>query len=42
MHLGEFGIVYRGALIGWEERGQDVIAVKTLKGTNRQPQHILI
>ena len=33
MHLGEFGTVYRGTLSGWRGNEQDVIAVKTLKGT---------
>jgi len=34
MYLGEFGIVYRGTLSGWRGKGQELIAVKTLKGTD--------
>ena len=30
--LGEFGLVYRGTLSGWRGKGQELIAVKTLKG----------
>ena len=30
---GEFGVVYRGSLIGWPTKGeQGVVAIKTLKG----------
>ena len=31
-HPGEFGVVYRGTLTDWKEHGQDVVAIKTLKG----------
>ena len=34
IYLGEFGIVYRGTLSGWRGKGQELIAVKTLKGTD--------
>lgn len=33
MGLGEFGVVYRATLSGWRGKEQDLIAVKTLKGT---------
>ena len=29
---GEFGVVYRGNLTGWRNTGQELVAVKTLKG----------
>ena len=33
MYPGEFGIVYRGVLSGWRGKEQELVAVKTLKGT---------
>ena len=29
---GEFGVVYRAHLTGWRNTGQELVAVKTLKG----------
>ena len=33
LHAGEFGVVYRAYLSGWEDETSQVVAVKTLKGT---------
>ena len=30
--VGEFGVVYRGNLTGWRGKGQELVAIKTLKG----------
>ena len=32
-HAGEFGVVYRAYLSGWEDLTSQVVAVKTLRGT---------
>ena len=32
-HAGEFGVVYRAYLSGWEDPTSQVVAVKTLRGT---------
>lgn len=39
MHLGEFGIVYRATLSGWRRNEEELIAVKTLKGTYQLTLH---
>ena len=34
-HSGKFGVVYRATLSRWKEYEQEIIAVKTLKGSGR-------